>query len=72
MVAALSAVLRGNPHGEELRSGIANAARNTVFLRERDLKADLSDADRYVAFFKGALEFAIFPHARCLPYAASV
>ena len=40
------------------------AVRTTVFRVRRDLKADFSDAAEYLALLQGALEFALFPHAR--------
>ena len=48
-----------------MRSGFVNAVRITVFLRQRDPKADSSDAYKCLAFFKGTLGFSLFPHARC-------
>ena len=59
-VAELSKELRERPDGEALWSGIVNAAQTAVFLRARDLKADFSDAGKYLAFYKGALEVAFF------------
>ena len=47
VLAIISELLREDPEGAILRSGIINAVNNTVFARERDLKADLSDADRF-------------------------
>ena len=52
LVAELSEVLRGRPHGEALGSGIANAVQTAVFRRAHDLKADPPDADKYLTSFK--------------------
>ena len=71
-LAGLSQLLRERPDGEALRSGFVNAVRITVFLRQRDPKADSSDAYKCLAFFKGTLGFSLFPHARCPQRAPSL
>ena len=71
VITHLMDMLRENPHGEESRSGILGSVDNTASAREHDLKADLSDADKYFACFTGVLEFAISPRDRCPQYAAS-
>ena len=64
-------MLRERPQGEELRLGIVSAVDAAVFACEHDRRADLSDADKYLAFFKGALEFVTCPHVRRPQYVAS-
>ena len=65
----LARYLRGNPHGDAIWSCVISTINATVFAREHDLEADLSDTDVHLPFFAGALEYAIHPHARCLPHA---
>ena len=68
--AELSQVMRERPDGVVLRSGIVNAVQTAVFPRPQDLMAAFSDAAEYAAFLEGALELALFPHAR-LPQRAT-
>ena len=56
--------LRTFPSGGRTLEGVARTSR-------RALEAEISAADKYFAFSRGALEFAIFPHARCPQFAAS-
>ena len=67
-----SELSRGSSQGAKVWSRIINTANNTVLWRERDIKADLSDADKCSAFFAGTIEYAVFPHARCPQFAASL
>ena len=59
-IAILSESLREDPHGAELWSGVLNAATNTVLARENDLKADLSDADKFLIASRGPLNSISF------------
>ena len=70
--AALSDMLRDSTQGEAVWSGIVDGVQAAVYPRERDLQAAPSEAGKYGAFFRGALEFAILPYARCPQYAASL
>ena len=47
-------------------SRITSTTNTTVFAKERDIRADLSDTDKYLAVFAGAFEFSVSPHARRL------
>ena len=69
LISKLVTMLRGNPQRDEIRPCAANAPNTTVFAREREIVADLSDKDKYLAFFAGALEYSISPHVRRPQYA---
>ena len=64
LISQLVRLLQDNPRNQDLLSCVANAINATVFSRGRDIKADLTDADKYLAFPTGTLEFSISPHAR--------
>ena len=65
LLADLSQVLRGRPDGAALWQGVMEAVQTTVFPVQRDIKEDFSDEAKNLSFFQGALEFAVFAHARC-------
>ena len=69
LISQLVAMLRGNPQCDVIRPCPANTPNATVFAREREIVADLSDKDEYLAFFPGALEYSSFPHVRPPRYA---
>ena len=64
LIAQLVTMTQGNPQRDEMWPCLANAANTTVSAREREIKADLSDKDKYLAFFAGVSEYPIFPHVR--------
>ena len=65
-------MLRERSDGAALWQGFVKAVQTTVLPGQRDLDADFSDATEYLAFFRGALESALFPHALCPQRAESL
>ena len=56
--------LQDNPRGEGMWPCVTHAIKATVFSKERDIEADLTDADKYLASLTGTAESSIFPPAR--------
>ena len=71
LLAGISEVLRASPNAEQPWSGRISSVQTSVFARDDASGADLPDTEKYPSFFLGALEFAIFPHARRPQYAAA-
>ena len=71
-ISQLGAFLQDSPPGDETWSRIPNANNSTDFAMARDINADLSDSDKYLALFAGALERSISPHDRRPQYADSL
>ena len=63
LVSQLTNFLRDNPRRDEICSRKPNAVASNVFAKERGIKADLSGADKSLAFFAAASEYSIFPRA---------
>ena len=53
---AIDKLLRDNPQRDAIWSRNPNAVAPNVFAKERDIEADFSDTDKYLAFHVGALE----------------
>ena len=53
-------LLRGHPQGSEMRACAPGAINYSLFARNPEGVADLSNADAYLAFLAGAQEFAVF------------
>ena len=64
LIPQLATFLQGNCHGYEISSCAASTINCAVFAEERFIKADLSDANKYLACFAGALEYSVSPHFR--------
>ena len=64
LISQLANLLQNNPQRDETWSSITNAIISSVLAKEYDIRADLSDTDKYLAYFAGALKYSISPHAR--------
>ena len=65
-------VLHERSGGAASWQGIIKAVQTTVFPARRDIKEDFSDEAKFSPFYQDALEFALFPHARCPQHAQPV
>ena len=68
-MADLSQVVRERSGGAALWGGLVKVVHATVVPAHRDIKEELSDAAKYSPLRQGALDFALFPHARCPQHA---
>ena len=63
---------RGNPQGSEISACVSSAIGESLSPCSQGRIADLPDADTYLVFFAGALEYSSFPSARRPPHVASL
>ena len=69
LISYLADLLLGHSQGSEIWACVSGAIHDSLFSRNPESQADLSNAYNYPAFFSGALEFAVFPHTRRPPHA---
>ena len=63
--------LRASPDAARLWNKVSEEIQSPKTLGPDPMGVALSDSDRYIQFFIGNLEYAIFPHARILVFAMS-
>ena len=69
LISPLVNLSRGNPRGGEIRPCVTKAVNATVFPKQRNRFADLSDTAKYPFFRASALKFPISPRVRRQPRA---
>ena len=64
LAALIQDVLRASPDAAQSRNQAAKEAQSPIGLGTGKRDAALSDTEKHLQFFSGALEYATFPHAR--------
>ena len=64
MVEQIAEMLRPSPDAAYLRISFSSSVQTSVFPRPDSADVVSTDSEKYLAFFLGTLEYALFPHAR--------